>query len=403
MLIIADDYTGAADAAVGLAMHGFSAMILLDPCGLGAGSDVTALDLDTRHRTAADALEMVRSALARNFAEDFVFKKIDSTLRGQIGAELRALADATKDCTVPMLVAPAVPENGRIVVGGRVLVRGVPLEQTDIWQCERATSDPDMPARTSQLLARSGLRAEEIHLSALREGVPSLRARLIEHKAAGVDAVILDSETAKDLAIIAETAASFERMPVCVGAAGLAGSFGRLMGRRDAKRSFARTTTATPVLLAIASQSGTARAQIEFLASRSDVAMIETTGAVEPLAKRAAETLADGRHVLLHAPVACQDALSRGNAATMAVIVAQVAGRAGALVASGGDTARACLQSMGYTRMNIEGELAPGVVLGHPVDRTGFAFVSKAGDFGDDKTLSTCIDLLTAPAKGTAL
>ena len=401
MLIIADDYTGAADAAAALATRGVSAMILLDGQVSGAGCDVVALDLDTRHRTADEAREAVLTALAGATSERFVFKKIDSTLRGQIGAELHALSTVIRDRAAPMLVAPAVPENDRIVRDGRVFVRGVPLEETDVWLHECATFDGPLPARMSERLAQAGLRTEEIHLDVLRDGGRVLRARLAELCSAGVDAVVLDTETTADLAIIAQTADSFETMPVCVGAAGFARSLGSLMMQGNPIAQPVRKGVEKPILMAIASQSKTARAQVACTASRADVAAIEIDGSVENCAARATEYLAQGRHVLLCPPEATQDGLSRNHADTMARVVAEVADRAGALIASGGDTARACLQALGCDCIIVEGELAPGVVQGHPVARPDLTFVSKAGDFGETDTLSNCIDQLTHPSQGT--
>lgn len=401
MLIIADDYTGAADAAAALATRGLSAMILLDGQVSGVGCDVVALDLDTRHRTADEARQSVLAALAGARSERVVFKKIDSTLRGQIGAELHALSTVIRDRAAPMLVAPAVPENDRIVRNGRVFVRGVPLEETDVWRHECATFDGPLPARMSERLAQSGLRTEEIHLDTLREGPQALRRRLEKLRSAGVDAVILDTETTADLAIIAQTAASFETMPVCVGAAGLARSLGNLMMQGNTVAQPVRKGVEKPVLMAIASQSKTARAQVACAALRADVAAIAIEGSVESCAARAAGLLENGSHVLLCPPEAKQQGLSRNHAATMARVVARVADRAGALIASGGDTARACLQSLGYDRIIVEGELAPGVVQGNPVARPDLTFVSKAGDFGETDTLSACIDKLTLASQGT--
>lgn len=221
MLILADDYTGAADAAVGLKGHGFSASIRLKPHDSQAGADVVALDLDTRRRSPEEAEALVCAAIANADAQEFVFKKIDSTLRGHIGTELRALTKFSKVRPAPMILAPAVPGNGRVGIDGCVLVRGVPLEDTEVWRHDRATSSPNLPARMSERLAKAGLRMAELQLSRVRLGVSTLKTQLLEFKAAGVEVVILDSETSGDLAIVAKTAASFQPMPICVGAAGL--------------------------------------------------------------------------------------------------------------------------------------------------------------------------------------
>ncbi|MBD3677324.1 MAG: four-carbon acid sugar kinase family protein [Rhodobacteraceae bacterium] len=403
MLIIADDYTGAADAAVGLAVHGMDASILLDGSGQDAGTEVVAWDLDTRHRAGDDAYKTLKDALSKAPASGFVFKKIDSTLRGRIGSELRALSETFGGRDLPILIAPAVPKNDRTVIGGQVYVRGVPLEETDVWRHERATFDRDLPVRMRDRLARSGLSVEEIHLDVIREGRDALNARLIALGSKGVDAVVLDGETPDDLLIIAQTATSFETPPVCVGAAGLSRTLGYVMSAYGPETKPSLPTVDQPVLLAIASQSDTARAQIDCVAARPDVMRVEIGASpIENDVALATDALSTGRHVLLCPAAAATDALSRDHAVEMAGIVARIIGKAGALIASGGDTARACLSELGCNRIRISGELSPGVVLGHPDCHPDLLFVSKAGDFGSVTTLSNCIDLLTSSKPETA-
>lgn len=59
-----------------------------------------------------------------------VYKKIDSTLRGNLGAEIKAVADVFKPDIV--IIAPAYPANQRITIGGYHLLEGKPIELTEI-------------------------------------------------------------------------------------------------------------------------------------------------------------------------------------------------------------------------------------------------------------------------------
>jgi len=79
-----------------------------------------------------------------------LFKKIDSTLRGHIAAEIDA-ARAALGAARPVLLAPAFPAQGRIVRGGRVIVNGVALRgnlREELGgggiQVPDATSDADL-------------------------------------------------------------------------------------------------------------------------------------------------------------------------------------------------------------------------------------------------------------------
>jgi GNAT superfamily N-acetyltransferase len=118
--ILADDLTGAADCGLAFLRAGFPVTV-----GLGAApGPVAAIDLDTRRHPDAAA---VRAAAAG--AEGLLYKKIDSTLRGDVAAEVRA---AMEGAGLPRaVIAPAFPAQGRTVRGGRVYVDGRPGRALD--------------------------------------------------------------------------------------------------------------------------------------------------------------------------------------------------------------------------------------------------------------------------------
>ena len=119
-LVLADDATGALEMGA-----------LLAPCtvwlGVPAASGV--IDTESRHLSGDAAGERMCAMLADVSAETRIFKKIDSTLRGPIGAELAVLAAAFPGRR--LIVCPAYPQLGRTVRGGKLLVDGVPVSETD--------------------------------------------------------------------------------------------------------------------------------------------------------------------------------------------------------------------------------------------------------------------------------
>ena len=125
---------------------------------------VLAIDLDTRALPEEAACAKVEHAFSGRRAReaDILFKKIDSTLRGHVAAELRA-ARAALGPDRPILVAPAFPAQGRTVKDGRVYVNGTPLRGGNLARVLRdgnvtlcdAESDADLRA-----IARSGLALE---------------------------------------------------------------------------------------------------------------------------------------------------------------------------------------------------------------------------------------------------
>ncbi len=162
-LIIADDLSGAADCAIGFAAHGARTVVTLDAAAAVevGGADVVAADVDSRRLAPADAaarnLEAWRSGMAPHRR---LYKKIDSTLRGNWAAETAALQPSAGLA----VVAPAFPATGRVTRDGRMFVNGQPLEDTDIWRLEGLTGPADMVA----LLEAQGLRTARISLYTLR-------------------------------------------------------------------------------------------------------------------------------------------------------------------------------------------------------------------------------------------
>src|SRR4051794_31139623 len=106
MLVVADDLSGAVEAAAVLGLR----RIALRPGGDGV------IDLNTRLLSPERAAARIRALCERPR-----FKKIDSQLRGNVRAELEALGGE-------LVVAPALPVEGRIVRGGVLYVDGRPRE-----------------------------------------------------------------------------------------------------------------------------------------------------------------------------------------------------------------------------------------------------------------------------------
>jgi uncharacterized protein YgbK (DUF1537 family) len=96
--IIADDLSGATDSAVACAERGLDTVVALVDTSNNGRAEAIAFDADTRRRSrraaAAETARLVRSHA--NMSSGILFKKIDSTLRGHIGAEIAALLSARR-------------------------------------------------------------------------------------------------------------------------------------------------------------------------------------------------------------------------------------------------------------------------------------------------------------------
>ncbi|MEJ3654197.1 four-carbon acid sugar kinase family protein [Actinomycetes bacterium KLBMP 9759] len=121
LAVVADDLTGAADAAAPFAARGLAVSVALD--GPPPQVDVLAVLTDNRWRPSDEAARRMRGAVeaTRAWGAESLFIKIDSTLRGRVRDDVVTALSAWPGTAV---ATPAFPEQGRLVRGGALLVHG---------------------------------------------------------------------------------------------------------------------------------------------------------------------------------------------------------------------------------------------------------------------------------------
>jgi len=153
IIVIADDFTGAAElAGVGLS-HGLEVELLIEQVEPSPGTEMLVLATDTRSSSLEDALESLRTVAreVKKYHASLVYKKIDSVLRGHILEEIQVLIDELD--MVGAILVPANPVMGRVIIDGHYYVNGEPLQSTSFSQ------DPEFEINTSSvssLLSRNG-------------------------------------------------------------------------------------------------------------------------------------------------------------------------------------------------------------------------------------------------------
>src|SRR5512136_1164630 len=148
IVVIADDLTGANDTGVQFAKQGLKTLVLIGvPASLAElDEDVLVVDTQSRASSPTEAYQKVtQTALLFKDRDRFqtIYKKIDSTLRGNLGSEIDAIMDARG--LELAIVAPAFPANGRMTVGGCHFLGNAPLEATEI------SRDPLCPVTESHI------------------------------------------------------------------------------------------------------------------------------------------------------------------------------------------------------------------------------------------------------------
>ncbi|WP_448191046.1 four-carbon acid sugar kinase family protein [Azospirillum sp. sgz301742] len=410
ILIIADDLSGAADCGITVAAAGLGTVVLLDQRGALADADAVALDLDTR-RLAGEAAAALNVDAVRRLHTPGValYKKIDSTLRGNWAAETAAVHAAlagVDGAALLAVVAPAFPATGRTTRQGRMLVKGTPLEETEIWRNEGIAGVADLPA----LLRAAGLKAELASLDLIRRGEAAVRKALSGWLGEGVDALACDAETEEDLATLARATAAVRQRVFWVGSAGLARHLPGALGlaRESALPEPAVPNPLDPVLTIVGSLSGVARAQAQELARVHGVRSLCIDPHLLRLGPGTAEwghaerdlreALASGDDLLLMTETGPSADLREGHTLAVALgrLVHEQAPRIGGLIMTGGETARAVLAALGIGAIRLLGEVEPGVPLGLAEGARSIPLITKAGAFGTPETLVRCRERLRA-------
>ncbi len=349
VLIIADDLTGAMDAAGPFASRGLVTVVVASPDDCDAlqvtHATVVSVNTESRHLPFPQAAARVESAFRRLGGAVFpvVVKKIDSTLRGNVvGETVAALRASGRGRAV---VAPAFPGQGRTVVDGIVLVDGVPLAETAF-----------------------------VHDSLS----PALRQPLAQaFESTGVDARVHDATTDADLdAIVA--ALPLGAAPLLVGSAGLTAALARALppGPTAAPMAFDGR-----ILYVVGSRAASSREQVVRLSGAGVRVVLAPNG--DPVG----EFEVDDGDVVIAATRAADG--TEGDAAQVAARLAAHALAAlttdgiGAIVATGGDTAMAILRAAGRSTLDVSCELLPGIACARlAVGERNIWLVTKAGGFG---------------------
>ncbi len=409
-VIFADDLTGANDTGVQFARAGLRTRVGFrwDHTRLLGGVEIIVVDTDSRALAPADAYRTVFAA-AQAFVEmrvPVLYKKIDSTLRGPIGAELDAVLDAY-DLSLA-IVCPAYPANRRTLLRGEVRVGDVPVAQTSL------ATDPVTPVRESDLpaLLRQQTRrpVHPVALDQVTAGADVLARHFAALRAGGGGIAVCDAVTDAHLAVIADAALLLDEGAVLAGAAGLARPLAEHLGRRD-------VDAGGRVLVVCGSAHPIMREQIAVLVRECgafvvvlDPGLVTSAGDWQSWVERALRRIASSPPaapiVLTSAPdvrVAVPGELLAHLADIATAVMAAV--RVSGVVATGGSTVRALCERWEVAGIDLLREVAPGIPFGTVSGghHDGLPLVTKAGGFGNAGTLVEIVRYLGSDPGGESM
>ncbi len=218
LLMIADDFTGAMDTGVQFAARGASTRVVSDVrydfSALPDEVEVMVINSATRHVSAKEAYDTVFDIVRRacEHGVSYIYKKTDSALRGNNGAEIAAAVDASG--LKRAAFAPSFPKTDRLTIGGIHYISGVPVAESVFG------TDPFNPVRLSALTDVLGEQTDmPVILHPIEDGA--------DCSADGIH--VYDAKTNEDLRVIGEKtiAAGFK---VFAGCAGLASELAGVIG-----------------------------------------------------------------------------------------------------------------------------------------------------------------------------
>jgi uncharacterized protein YgbK (DUF1537 family) len=349
--LVADDLTGALDAAAPFARADAPVAVLR---GAQRARGSFALDAGTRGGTQADAEAAAARSAGTLCNVRTAFRKIDSLLRGFPAAEIVATARAGRFASV--VVAPAFPAQGRITLQGRQYAR----HRDGTYRLIDVDLALDLAAR----------------------GLP-VRTHAQPASLAGNGMFLCDAEYDSDLQAIAAARPRLKPPVLWCGSAGLA-------------RALAGPAPRVPLptgqwLGIIGSRHATSLGEIAGLRASDPEAVIEVAEhlAIDGAIMRARIRLSQALPVLIALRLPPMPEVDAAQALG-ALARAAVALVPRALFASGGDTLAALCDATQAARLDVIGEVAPGI----PVSRLvggrwhGVTVVSKSGAFAGADVLA---------------
>ncbi|WP_022794876.1 four-carbon acid sugar kinase family protein [Marinococcus halotolerans] len=419
--IVADDLTGANDSGVQCARYGYRPSVAVNARDTGAfvHKEALIIDTDSREMNTESAYRTVKNAV-RPFAESppkLMYKKIDSTMRGNIGRELDALYEAFSPDFI--LVNPAYPENGRTVINGELYVNSTALKETGI------TTLPNQTVRSSTVIdllqAQSSNKA--YHLSEEEISSGELLALLKRLKREGVGYLSFDGETEEQMLrqSRALTAAGYD--VIWAGSAGVMKFLPEIYGLNGSESSTEkadRLNECESVLIVAGSRSDITQKQKAHLEVnypgwtvppeifldpgwQSDASIKDILRAAS---KRSHPVMLISTDTTLEA---VENVKAKAEAVNIPMVeatkkIAEGLGRLtrlvfdintfDALVMTGGDVAKAVCVSLDSTEFELIQEFEPGIPVGRLRGYYNPIAITKAGAFGTEKTFVHAIETL---------
>ncbi len=416
MIILADDFTGANDTGVQFSKRGLRTMVITnkDHINKSLGNcDVLVVDTESRFDDRKTAYKKTYEIgkIVQQERIKHLYKKVDSTFRGNIGAEVAGIMDSME--IRHALIVPALPEFGRITKDGNILVNGVLLAKTE------TADDPKTPVPESSIPRiishQTGKGIEVIDRAHVLSGRQNLIQKVQQHMDNGIPMIVIDAETKEDLDVIASAIPAFNEEVLPVGSSGLAGHLPKYLDLKRKKKS--NIVIAGSVSEVTLRQTDYAKKNLNITLIEVDIGKIFTKGRdrernrIVDLVKksslkgknilirsastntRVADSYKEGqKHGLSRVQVSESISSFLGEVARQTIQEIDING----VLFTGGETAIKAAKLLHVSGTIIQDEVLPGIPCGYFVEERykQISIVSKAGGFGEEDAIVKVLDFL---------
>lgn len=390
ILIIADDFTGANDTGVQLKKRGINIKVVLNGTYIKNDGYSYVLDIETRPLASDEAKRKVFHELKNVNLDDYdlIYKKVDSTLRGNISSEIKALDEIYLPDII--IFAPSFPDIGRTTRGGIHLVNGERITMTEF------AKDPKKPVLVDRLEDLfTDYDKEDIQVNSLDK----LRTNNLNLSEKRIQ--IFDIEENDDFHLLIEEVFKSQRKVLWVGSAGLANElFKRLYPQKSA-------------IAVVGSLSDVSKAQVNYALKKGiDIVKIEISKLLEnedinTYVEKIRKLISLNKDLIVTTSYDDEyyiNALKKGEELSMTkeeisnftqkilskIVISGIKDfDISGLFITGGDTAIEFIKALNARGSIIEEEVITGIPLmrldGGVYD--GMKVITKAGAFGDEKAI----------------
>ncbi len=419
--IIADDLTGANDTGLQFHNNGAETNILLDkniedkqdnsPC-------VWAISTESRNvepQVAFEKVKEITELVVQKFNPDLFYKKIDSTVRGNIAVEVLSMLEVLDwDSAV---IIPAFPQAKRITVGGYQLQDGVPIERTEM------ALDPHSPISESHLPTMLKMQLGEnlehivgvIDLKTVLDGAGPILKKLNELIADGKKIIVVDSTSVTDIKqiVLAIQKSDYKILPVGNASGAKVLSNECFPPEAESIKSGEIKIPKLPKLIVSGSATHITANQIETLennciySEKTKIIELEVDdiigGVRDELVNKIVSNLESYEAVLVHTSNLFKNFNGFSNDKinedlTKAEFVSLITGYLANLTASvlskikailitlGGETSYKCCNAIGVNQLKLVDEVLPAIALSR-CENSEQLIITKSGNLGKDTTI----------------